>query len=81
MPDVKRLFRSITPFRFVDSNTLLPLELDPVCISFQQVSHDSDISNHLRSTRKSWFHVHIFWNTVFSVTLLGGHSLVLASPK
>ena len=47
MSDVKKLFRSPTPFSFVDCSTLLSLGLVPLPVSSspQQVSHDSGISN------------------------------------
>ena len=46
MCDVKALFRSLTPFTFVDCNLLLFPGLVPLSVSSfpQQLSHDSGIS-------------------------------------
>ena len=57
MCDVKALFRSPTPFSFVDCNTLLSLELFPFPVSGspQQVSHESGIFNILGLQGNSGF--------------------------
>ena len=62
MSDVKVLFRSPTPFSFVDCNTLLSLGLVPLpIISFPQlISHGSGISNTLESPRQSKVHFYSF---------------------
>lgn len=60
--DVKALFRSPTPFIFVDCNTLLALGLVPFPVSSLpwQVSHSSGISNILGSPKQSRLHLYSF---------------------
>jgi hypothetical protein len=54
MSDVKALFRSATPFWFVDCNSILSLWLVPLSVSRfpQQIAHCHSISNILGSPRQ-----------------------------
>ena len=63
MSDVRVLFRSPSPFSFVDCNTFLSPGLVPYSVSSSawQISHDSDLSNTIKiQASLSQFHIMAF---------------------
>lgn len=84
MSDIKALFRSPDPFRFVDYSTLfsLGLVLQSISSSPWQVSHDSEIFNILGSPTKSRLHLHSFiqWPLWTSIQGLPWHVCLKQLP-